>query len=279
MKLDSLGRVELLSAIEDRYQVDIDESAFTAATTLGDIERMIGEGAPQSAAGYSYPGWAERFPASWIRVVVYYLVMLPVTRLMCWARVEGKQRLDDLRGPALFISNHIAMVDPGLILSALPGRYSRNLAVAMEGERLRGYRNPPHSVNWFMRLVRRAQYVLIVTLFNAFPLPQKSGFRRAFAYAGESVDRGYSLLVFPEGRTTVDGRMRRFMGGIGLLAADLSLPVVPIKIEGLFELKQKRKYFSRPGTVTITFGEPVRFATGTDPAEITKDLEARVAAL
>ena len=171
------------------------------------------------------------------------------------------------------------MVDHGLILSALPGRYRRNLAIAMEGERLRGYRHPPRSVSWLTRLVRRAQYLLIVALFNVFPLPQKSGFRRAFAYAGESVDRGYSLLVFPEGRTTDDGRMQRFMGGIGLLASDLSLPVVPIKIEGLFELKQKRKYFSRPGAVSITFGEPASFAPGTDPAEITKDLEARVAAL
>ena len=70
-----------------------------------------------------------------------------------------------------------------------------------------------------------------------------------------------------------------FMDGIGLLAADLSLPVVPIKIEGLFELKQKRKYFSRPGKVTITIGEPVKFAPVTDPAQITKDLERRVAAL
>lgn len=279
LKLDSLGRVELLSAIEDRYQVDIDESAFTAATTLGDIERMIGQGAPQAAAEYSYPAWPERFPASWIRVAVYYLVTLPVTRLMCWARAEGKARLDGLRGPALFIANHISMVDPGLILSALPGSYRRSLAIAMEGERLRGYRHPPPSLSWFTRLVRRAKYVLIVALFNAFPLPQKSGFRRAFAHAGESVDRGYSLLVFPEGRTTVDGRMRPFMGGIGLLASDLSLPVVPIKIEGLFELKEKRKYFSRPGSVRIIFGEPVRFASGTDPAEITKELERRVAAL
>jgi len=289
LKLDSLGRVELLSAIEDRYQIDIDEAAFTAATTLGDIERMIGEGAQQTTAPqtgaqqtgvpYSYPGWAERFPASWIRVVLYYLVILPITRLMCWARAEGKFRLDDLRGPVLFISNHVSMVDHGIILSALPGRYRRRLAIAMEGERLRGYRSPPASASWFTRLRLRAQYALVVTLFNVFPLPQKSGFRRAFAYAGESVDRGYSLLVFPEGRTTDDGRMRPFMGGIGLLASDLSLPVVPIKIEGLFELKVKRKYFARPGSVRVIFGEPVRFASGTDPSQITKDLEVRVAKL
>ncbi len=279
LKLDSLGRVELLSAIEDRYQVDIDEAAFTAATTLGDIERMIGEGAPRADSVYSYPAWAERFPATWIRVIVYYLVILPITRLMSWPRREGKHRLDDLRGPALFISNHVSMVDHALILSALPGRYRRRLAIAMEGERLRSYRHPPADANWFMRLYMQVQYVLVVALYNVFPLPQKSGFRRAFAYAGESADRGYSLLVFPEGRTTDDGLMRRFMGGIGLLASDLSLPVVPIKIDGLFELKQKKKYFSRPGTVTITFGEPVSFAPGTDPSEITKDLESRVASL
>ncbi|HJQ71356.1 MAG TPA: AMP-binding protein [Blastocatellia bacterium] len=279
LKLDSLGRVELLSAIEDRYQVDIDESAFTAATTLADIERMINRGATQTAAGHSYPEWTQRFPATWIRVAVYYLVILPITRLMCWVRAEEKRRLDGLGGPALFIANHVSMIDHGLILSALPGRFRRNLAIAMEGERLRGYRNPPQNVSWLTRLVRRAQYVLIVTLFNTFPLPQKSGFRRAFAYAGESVDRDYSLLVFPEGRTTDDGRMRPFMGGIGLLASDLGLPIVPIKIEGLFELKEKRKYFSRPGSVRIIFGGPVRYTPGADPAEITKDLEARVASL
>ena len=66
--------------------------------------------------------------------------------------------------------------------------------------------------------------MLIVTLFNVFPLPQKSGFRRSFSYAGESVDRGYSLLVFPEGRTTDDGLMRPFMGGIGLLASIWACP-------------------------------------------------------
>jgi long-chain acyl-CoA synthetase len=279
LKLDSLGRVELLSAIEDRYQVEIDEAAFTAATTLGDIERMIGEGAPRAASEYSYPAWAERFPATWVRVIVFYLVILPITRLMCWARACGRRNLDEVRGPALFISNHVSMVDHGLILSALPGRYRRSLAIAMEGERLRGYRRPPASAGWFTRVRLRVQYLLVVALFNVFPLPQKSGFRRAFAYAGESVDRGYSLLVFPEGRTTDDGLMHRFMGGIGLLASDLGLPVVPIKIEGLFELKQRRKYFSRPGAVRIKFGEPVRFAPGADPSRITKDLEARVAAL
>ena len=41
LKLDSLGRVELLSALEDRYQVEIDEAAFTGLTTLGEVEQIV----------------------------------------------------------------------------------------------------------------------------------------------------------------------------------------------------------------------------------------------
>jgi 1-acyl-sn-glycerol-3-phosphate acyltransferase len=63
------------------------------------------------------------------------------------------------------------------------------------------------------------------------------------------------------------------------LAANLELPVAPIKIEGLFDLTRQRRYFSRPGTVTVTFGEPVMFERGTDPDLITKELEERVRAL
>jgi long-chain acyl-CoA synthetase len=171
------------------------------------------------------------------------------------------------------------MADHGLILAALPTRFRHRLAIAMEGERLRDWRRPPASVGWLARLWLPVQYLLVVTLFNVFPLPQKSGFRRSFAYAGESVDRGYSVLVFPEGRTTEDGRMLTFMGGTGILASKLDIPVVPLKIEGLFELKQHRKYFSQPGTVKIIIGEPVRFGRDADPSEITRELESRVANL
>jgi long-chain acyl-CoA synthetase len=280
LKLDSLGRVELLSALEDRYQIEIDEAAFTAAITLGDIERMVASGSRDVAAtAYPYPGWAERPPVSWLRVLCFYLLILPISRLMCWVRARGKERLGGLRGPVLFVSNHVSMVDHGLILSALPGRFRRRLAIAMEGERLRSWRHPPEGTGLFTRVRLLAQYGLVAALFNVFSLPQKSGFRRSFAYAGESVDRGYSVLVFPEGRTTPDGEMKPFMGGIGLLASDLMIPVVPVKIEGLYRLKLQRKYFARPGEVSVTFGDPVVFEKDTDPATITRELESRVAGL
>lgn len=279
LKLDSLGRVELLSALEDHYQVDIDESAFTAATTVGDIEKMLRDGSPGEAVEFPYPEWSRRFPVTWIRFVVFYLVMWPLVWLMSRARVANKERLKDARGPMLFISNHVTMVDQSLIQFALPARFQRRLAIAMEGEKLRGWRRAPKGTGWLRRVILIAQYVLTVSLLNVFPLPQKSGFRRSFAFAGELMDRGYSVIVFPEGRRSPDGRMHNFMEGIGLLAANLNVPVVPIKLDGLYEMKQKKKYFARPGKVKVMIGEPVKYSRDADPAIIAKDLQRRVESL
>ncbi|MCA1634233.1 MAG: AMP-binding protein [Acidobacteria bacterium] len=284
LNLDSLGRVELLSAIEDRYQIEIDEASFTAATTLGEVEEIVrgGGGGAESgnAACYPYPEWAQRFPSTWFRIAFYYAVVLPVTSLLCWVRVRGDEHLLSLRGPVLFVSNHITYFDHALILSALPGRYRRSLSIAQEGERLRWWRRAPEGTPALRRWRWLAQYFLVVSVFNTFSLPQKSGFRRSFAYAGASVDRGYSVLVFPEGRRTDDGRLKRFMGGTGLLASKLGIPVVPVRIEGLYELKRSgRRGYARPGSVTVNFGEPVIYSPGTEPAEITADLERRVSQL
>src|SRR5262249_38481901 len=132
LKLDSLGRVQLLSALEDRYQIELDEAALTPATTLGDIERMIHEGSrAEPVVEYPYPKWARRWPITWLRLLAYYLLVTPFVLLMCWPRAQGKERLRGLRGPVLFISNHISMVDPGMILFALPLRFKHWLAIVM----------------------------------------------------------------------------------------------------------------------------------------------------
>jgi long-chain acyl-CoA synthetase len=130
-----------------------------------------------------------------------------------------------------------------------------------------------------MRLKWKVQYLLGAVLFNVFSLPRQSGFRQSFAYAGEAMDRGFSVLVFPEGEETKNGQLQPFRQGIGLLTSELNVPVVPIMLRGLFELKQRRQFFVRPGTVSVTFGEPVKFPTEQAPPEITRDLELKVRSL
>ena len=275
LKLDSLGRVELLSALEDQYQIELDEAAITEATTIGDIERIVSRGRSEAVA-YPYPRWAMRFPMTWIRPLVYSLFLLPLTLIMCRVRVIGREHLDKLDASVLFISNHVTDADAALILSALPWRWRRRLAIAMSGEYLRDWRYPPATTRWFQRVKGKVAYALGAALFNVFSLPRQSGFRQSFTYAGEAVDRGWSILIFPEGAETKDGEIQPFKVGIGLLTSELNIPVVPIMLRGLFDLKQRRQFFVRPGTVTVTFGEPIEFSRQQTATAITNDLDRRL---
>lgn len=266
--LDSLGRVELLSALEDQYQIELDEAAITETTTVADLEALVRKGKTNETTAYPYPSWAMRFPMTWIRPLVYHLFLLPLSLIMCRVRVNGAERLRNVDGPALIISNHVTDVDAPLILSALPFRWRLRVAIAMDGELLREWRK-----------TKKLHYALGAALFNVFSLPRKSGFRKSFAYAGEAIDRGFSVMIFPEGHETRDGKMQPFRSGIGLLTSNLNVPVIPIKLDGLFELKKKRKYFVKTGTVSVTFGEPIKFSPHQTPEQITRELESRVKAL
>jgi long-chain acyl-CoA synthetase len=70
-----------------------------------------------------------------------------------------------------------------------------------------------------------------------------------------------------------------FQAGIGLLAAQLSLPVVPIRLAGLFDLRQAERRTARPGHIRVTIGAPVRFTPDQDPNEIAGEIRRRVADL
>jgi long-chain acyl-CoA synthetase len=279
LKLDSLGRVELLSAIEDRYQLEIDEAAFTDATTLVEVEKIIRKRSHEEAAPYPYPKWQQRWPLSWLRIALLYLIVLPATRVMGWPRIRGKEHLRNARGPLVFICNHVTMVDHALVLLALPGRFRTRMAIAMDGEQLRGWLHPAAGTRLLTRLRNLLKFVSVVFFFNVFSMPQKSGFRRSFLFAGEVMDQGSSLLVFPEGQRTKHGALNPFMPGTGLLIQKLEAPVVPMRINGLWELKKADRHFAWPGEVSVIIGEPVNYSPQENPQAIAADLAERVRGL
>lgn len=276
--LSSLDRVELLSALEDRYQVDLSETGFSAARTVGDLERIVrGDPAPRKV--YHYPAWALRWPVTWIRFLAHYLLLRPAILLLGWPRIEGRENLRGWSGPFLVVSNHIDHVDVGFIKTALPFRFRHRLATAAGGEALEALRTPPPERNVFARIYDRIQWLLGVSLLNIFPLPRETGFRQSFAHAGRAVDRGYSVLVFPEGRHTVDGKLGPFRAGIGLLANNLNIPVLPMRIVGLFEVKQTGRKFAAPWKISVRIGQPIKFEPGTNPEQIARELQQAVEAL
>src|SRR5579862_6197002 len=127
--LSSLDRVELMSALEDRYQVDLSEARFSSVRTVGDLERML-RGEAASTVAYHYPRWVLRWPVTWIRLLAHYLLMRPAIVLLGWPRILGRENLRGVHGPLLVISNHLGDVDPGFILTALPARFRHRLAIA-----------------------------------------------------------------------------------------------------------------------------------------------------
>ena len=153
------------------------------------------------------------------------------------------------------------------------------MVIAQDGELLREWRHPPKRTGLVTRLRHLLRYLAVVLFFNVFSLPQKSGFRRSFAFAGEMIDRGYSLMVFPEGERTKHGAMNPFKSGAGLLIKELETPVVPMRIDGLWRLKQANRHFAWPGELSVIIGEPIRYSTQDSAEQIACDLAQRVESL
>jgi long-chain acyl-CoA synthetase len=278
LQLSSVERVELLSALEDRYQVDLSETEFAAADSVRELERLV-EQTSGGAAAFHYPRWPQGWAARFVRFAVLNFVARPAMLILAWPRLRGRENLRGTNSPVLVVASHQTYLDPAYVVEALPGRLRRRLAVAMDGERLMLMRTPPAGTKFFAGLVGRVNYILITSIYNVFPLPMVSGFRKSFAFIGDLIDRGWSVLVFPEGELTRDGRISPFRLGIGLLAAGLKVPVVPVRIEGLFERKQKGKRWARPGQIAVSIGAPVRFSESDQAEEIARELERRVGAL
>ena len=273
LNLNSMDRVEVMSALEDRYQVDLNQADFTKVSTVGDLERLLRQPQKSPLNGYRYPRWAQRWPITWIREFIYYLLTWPATMIMAHPKIVGRENLRGIDGPLLISCNHVTYIDVGFALIGLPPHLRRKLAVGMWGELLWEMWRPPQDWNPFLRLSYRVGYYLVVALFDVFPLPQQSGVRESFAYAGESVDRGYSVLVYPEGVRTPDGKPSPFRSGLGMLAARLNVPVLPLRIDGLYEMKLKGHKIARPGQLKVAIGKPMRFPPETPPEEITNQVE------
>lgn len=275
LNLSSLDRVELMSALEERYQVDLSEAKFADVATVGQLEKLLRE-PPKASVAMNYPRWPQSWFVTAFRIFIYYLLVWPATYLLASPRIRGRQNLKGLRGPALVVSNHVTYVDIGWILAGLPGRFRHRLTTAMRAERIETMLKPPKQMNLLERISERWSYFLVFALFNVFPLPKESGFRQSFSFAGDLADRGWNILIFPEGITTPNGELQPFRAGIGLLAKQLNLPVIPIRLDGLYDMKKANRILHRPGRVRVTIGEPVKFPSNWETNQITRDLERRI---
>jgi long-chain acyl-CoA synthetase len=281
--LSSLERVELLSELENKYALELNEEEFSNLQTTEQLDewlRHVTQEMPVAARQRSRSGrppsdWARSLPFRMFRAGFRRLVANPLFRHYLPLTVSGLAFLDELKPPVIFAANHTSHLDTPALYAALPYRWQRRLAPAMSQDFFRAYFQPKRAQRGEMWRAA-AGYFLACGLFNAYPLPQEmSGARRAFDYTGELVKRGFCPLVYPEGMRTPDGKLHPFRPGVGMMASRLQVPVVPVRISGLYEAYSLRDNWPKRGPVHVAFGTPLVFGSE-NYAEIAGQIEHAV---
>ena len=110
----------------------------------------------------------------------------------------------------------------------------------------------------------------------SFRCPASETFSAALPTLAQALDRGFHVIVFPEGTRSPDGVLANFRPGIGLLVKQSSAAVLPVALRGLGDLKTRQRSWFRSGTLEVRVGQPVRFAANEPEAVITARLQSEV---
>jgi 1-acyl-sn-glycerol-3-phosphate acyltransferase len=141
-------------------------------------------------------------------------------------------------GPLIFASNHESALDIWALVSRLP----RSIRFVAKKEL---FEIP--IFGWYMRLGGH------VSVDRRRHGPAVQSLRRA----AESVRAGTSLIVFPEGTRSLDGRVHPFKKGPFVVAMEAGVPMVPVAISGTGRITPKKIIAIWPGRIRIAVGEPV----------------------
>jgi long-chain acyl-CoA synthetase len=298
--LDSLGRVQLASEIEQRMGIEIGEEQIAGIATLGELRtalcqplpshrpssptplpadaaetNLVPQPEPQATAEpHVYPHWPWTWPFQILRRAFLETIVLPLVALLLAPRVTAPNAAALPFSPCLIIANHVTSLDAALVLYALPMQQRRRVAIAMSGEMLLDFRASRGQGNAIANLFAPVAYWLVTALFNVFPLPSLRGFRRSFTHAGEALDHSYSVLIFPEGTRSYSKEMAAFRPGIGLLAMQARVPVLPVALVGMDSLLPGKRNWFRTGRLEIRIGEIITLPENTPPADWTAKLES-----
>ena len=278
--LSSLERVELMVALEDRFQTRLDEARFADASSVEELKRIVEQGSAVETAEpeAGFPTWNRAWPVRIVRRLSLATWIVPLSRLFACARVEGREHLEHLDGPVIFASNHQSHMDVPVIFGAMPGRWRARTAPAMLKEFFKAHFFPAEHTRR-QRFTNSLNYYLACFYFNTFPIPQREvGTRHTLQYMGELVGGGWSILIFPEGVRSETGHIKPFQGGIGMIASRLDVPVVPVRIDGVDRVLHPSWVMARPGRVRVAFGAPMRLR-GDNYADLSRQVEEKVRSL
>lgn len=199
-------------------------------------------------------GWFDWIHRRWSRLLLW----LAGTRVVA----EGLEALSE-REPQVLVCNHASLLDIPALFAALP--VSLRFVAKIELSR----------VPVFAGAMRRAGHVFI-------DRADRDQAIAAMRRAGRRMQReGLTLVLFPEGTRSRDGRLRPFKKGAFALAAETGTAVVPVAIHGGARVLPKGRRRLEPGTIRLRCGRRIELARDepTDPDEVRRASRQAVAAM
>lgn len=270
--LSSIARLELINYLEQEYRLDLEDSVIGPDTTVQDLRRIIDKREKIRQKNH-FRFWTNSLPIRGLRMVWDAVFTYPLFRSMVTLEVRGAEKLQEIKGPVFFVSNHLSYIDQSAVMFALPREIRYNTATAAWEEFFfENYRN------FAQKLWKRLAYEYATLLHNVFPLPQSSGFRKSFRFMGKLVDSGRNILIFPEGERSVDGRLLPFQRGLGIMVKELDIPVVPVKLVGLEKVLPRGATWPKRGKVTVIIGSPI-YLSKEEPDRLVEIARSAVAKL
>jgi long-chain acyl-CoA synthetase len=260
--LDSIGRIEVLTRIEEDLGVVVDELELGPQTSVARLRDLVAAGEPTTA-----PAPRVRWPrVAWARLLGRGLLWITFRLQDRWMEMEvvHPERIAEIPFPSILIFNYQGPYVPIATLRALPPHLRSRVAVAADARIFQGR--------------DRWQGWLAALIAQAFPFVKSGGAVRAgLEELARWLDDGYAVIVSPEGNPEEGGQLLPFLPGTGLVAVEMQVPVVPIRVDGYHLLFPGRDlpfpYFpNRRGRFRLIIGRPVRLPRGLSPHQATERL-------
>ena len=255
--LDSMERVELLAALEQRFGCRIGDEAAQRAFTVRQLAEAFQDPATRLTENdASWPALLRSNPLTPeqqrllksdrpFAALLLFLAARLLRLLVFRTKASGIEHLPD--GPFILSPNHQSYLDPFAVVGTLPFRVFRRLFFVGAAE----YFETPLTA-W---LARRCNVVPVDADARLLPAMQAGAF---------GLRAGKVLVLFPEGERSIDGTVRKFKKGAGLLSEHVDVPIVPVAINGLYEMWPRNRPIAWSRVlpfgghrVRVAFGKPL----------------------
>ncbi len=204
----------------------------------------------------------------WARFVAQRVLLRPVVHLTTKVSVLGAENLDDLDAPFIVVANHSSHLDAPLLVTELPRRYTRTMAVNAAADYFYRW--------WWMKAATSL-------FFNTYPVSRTNAdMGKGRGLANRLLSEDVPVVVFPEGtRRGTESGVKRFKPGAAALSIAQGVPCVPVAIIGTSAAMPVGRFWPKPGRppVTVVIGAPIHPEPGERTRELTERLEAKVAAM